>query len=223
MSKIAIDTSTDCAFLSLEADGVFYDAVENDRNHSENLLCNIKSLLSKDSGALEKLYITQGPGSFTGLRVGMSCIKGISCALDLPVYSLSTLQTYAYSFTDSLLCDNKCTVVPLIDAKKSRFYSSVFSFDGSILKRLCDDSDLSLDDISKLIKSLRVDNIVFVCANGVDLKGIDMGFSYRQISLNNCINPAHSLILHAKNLLEITQGPVYVRPVDAKEYLHNSP
>lgn len=91
---------------------------------SETLVPAIDYALEKAGLAKNELdytTLTIGPGSFTGLRLGISALKAIECAFGTPVYGISSLEAYAYPFINSVIPTIAC-----IDANKDRFYAGIY-------------------------------------------------------------------------------------------------
>lgn len=125
MIVLGIDCSSSMMSLSLKKNKSLYEIVVHDGfKHSENLMPQIDSLFKMASLSpedLELIAVASGPGSFTGLRIAMSTAKGLAFGASANIVSVSTLDAYAntYSYFDG-------AVIPVIDAKKKRFYSSVY-------------------------------------------------------------------------------------------------
>jgi tRNA threonylcarbamoyladenosine biosynthesis protein TsaB len=101
--------------------------------HSERLMVAVDRLLA-DAGwtprDLEGLAVAVGPGSFTGLRVGISAIKGLGLALGIPIAAVPTLDAMAASLPFAAL-----PVCPVLDARKNEVYASRYRWDGSAMRR----------------------------------------------------------------------------------------
>ena len=102
---LAIDTATRFASLALYGEaGVRAEATwRSANNHSVEVMPEIARMLARpglDVNALEAVAVTKGPGSFTGLRIGMSIAKGLCLALDLPIIAVPTLEVVAYAVGD---------------------------------------------------------------------------------------------------------------------------
>jgi len=101
--------------------------------HSEVLLSNIDRLLKSlnlELGDLDGFSVSLGPGSFTGLRIGLATVKGLSLASGKPAVGVPTLDALAF-----LARGCRCPVVPIIDAKKYQIYAAVYHSSGSRIKR----------------------------------------------------------------------------------------
>ena len=139
MLILALDTALDaCAAAVLDTRANKLIAVESQamkRGHAEALMPLIARVM-KESGlpfaALDRIAVTTGPGSFTGLRVGLSAARGIGLAAGKPVVGLTTLSAYAAPVV-SESGDNP--VISAIDARHDQIYFQVVSHDGSTLVR----------------------------------------------------------------------------------------
>ena len=160
MSRVlAIDTSGPVLGLALWENDSFVAGVENTAGmrHTENLLPHIDKLVS-DAGwrsCIDVVAVARGPGSFTGLRIGMATAKAIAFAGDIPVVSVGTLDAIAQTERYHRIAAGTAfpeAVVPVLDARKQRFYTAVFthstSADGAVsLRRITEDFDISYSEI----------------------------------------------------------------------------
>ena len=139
MLILAIDTALDaCAACVLDTDAARLIAQESQtmkRGHAEALMPLIGRVM-KEAGiafaALDRIAVTTGPGSFTGLRVGLSAARGIGLAADRPVVGLSTLTAYAAPVVGQ---NAPQPVISAIDARHDHVYFQVVSGDGGSLVR----------------------------------------------------------------------------------------
>ena len=127
-----------------------------DRVHSRLLIPIIKKVL-KSSGdtisSFDFLAVDQGPGAFTGLRISIAAIKGLSLAAKLPVIGFSSLDVLAYGLGNTAT-DFIC---PIIDAKRGQIYSAFYS---KVKGKIIRESDYSLEPIDTVIKRIKRD-VVF--------------------------------------------------------------
>ncbi|MEO6489620.1 MAG: tRNA (adenosine(37)-N6)-threonylcarbamoyltransferase complex dimerization subunit type 1 TsaB [Ferruginibacter sp.] len=125
-----LDTSLEIASVSIATDGVIMFTVVNDiqKEHASFLHIAIKEMLTRSSfdiSQLDAIAVTHGPGSYTGLRVGMSSAKGLCYALNKPLITIGTLDAMAVSVinkttaTDILYC-------PMIDARRMEVYTAIY-------------------------------------------------------------------------------------------------
>ena len=92
--------------------------------HSETLLPMIENMLKSvkmDIDAIDRIAISNGPGSFTGIRIGISAVKGLAAARNIPCVGVSTLEAMAYMHRDY-----NGIVLGLMDARCNQFYNAVF-------------------------------------------------------------------------------------------------
>ena len=141
MLILAIDTALDaCAAGVLDTDAGKLIAQESQpmkRGHAEALMPLVARVM-KESGvsfaALDRVAVTTGPGSFTGLRVGLSAARGIGLAASKPVVGVTTLAAYAAPVVSEA---GEHPVISVIDARHDQVYFQVVSGDGSALIRPC--------------------------------------------------------------------------------------
>ena len=153
MKVLGIDTSTSCGSIGLIDDGkVVSDYLLNiPVTHSERLLGAIEIVLREARWPIENLdgwAISLGPGSFTGLRIGVSTVKGLAFATGKPVAGVSTLDVLASQIapTPHLIC-------PILDARKKEAYTAFYRYEeGNSLKRLSAYQAIRPEDLVKKIK-----------------------------------------------------------------------
>ena len=133
MKILGIDTSTKIATIAvIDEEKVLGEYTLNqEMSHSENLIPMIKELLNNLDMKIENidLYgVAIGPGSFTGLRIGVAAIKSLAHLFNKAIVGISTLEAMAYN-----LPHNKI-VVPMLDARRDRVYTGVYSWENGLLK-----------------------------------------------------------------------------------------
>src|SRR2546428_679884 len=115
--------------------------------HSERLMAAIDRLLTDAGwtvGELEGLAVAMGPGSFTGLRVGLSTVKGLALALSIPIAAVPTLDAMAAMLPFAAL-----PICPVLDARKGEVYASLYRWDGDGMRREWDYLAITPDDLSR--------------------------------------------------------------------------
>ncbi len=223
MNILAVDTSTAILSLALKTDTSYEERmVDGNFAPSENLMGEIKSLLGRADITLKDLDLlvcTRGPGSFTGLRIAMSLMKGISYASDIPLVSVPTLQV----IEESARPLRNGYILSVIDAKKKRFYFRL-SLDG---ETIIQDRDESPEEIIKEVSDIDTDVLVtgpdaltfFNKANEIKENN---NLILDSLTPRNLSKPLIKLGLEVYNREgkdDIGQGPVYIRRSDAEEML----
>ncbi len=153
MNILATDTSSQALSVAIRTDSFFEERTSEGRSlqHSEKLIPTVTELCS-DAGIstrdIELLACTRGPGSFTGLRIGMAAFKGMAYSLDKPLVSVSTLEVLA----NCVPCFDGA-IVTVLDAKKQRWYLAVFEKkDEGPAVRLLPDTDGTEADLVKCLE-----------------------------------------------------------------------
>jgi len=127
---LCIETTTTNCSVALSVDGVVVSLKEDNNkqySHAEKLHLFIEDVLAESKvskNKLDAIAVSKGPGSYTGLRIGVSAAKGLCFALEIPLISIPTLE--------ALACQVKNTdgiIVPMLDARRLEVYSAVFSKD----------------------------------------------------------------------------------------------
>ncbi|HMF51308.1 MAG TPA: tRNA (adenosine(37)-N6)-threonylcarbamoyltransferase complex dimerization subunit type 1 TsaB [Candidatus Saccharimonadales bacterium] len=168
MRILGIDTATSIASVALVEDGHSIAEELHDRrratieaatvqlgaNHTEFILPSIQSLLDKTHTALSSLSgiaVTVGPGSFTGLRIGLATVKGLAYECGIPVVGVSTLHSHA-----ARVRNFSGLIGSLLDARKSEVYVACFRCDGGDLRRLTGDAVTSVKSVIELLQKYGV-------------------------------------------------------------------
>ena len=130
MRVLAIDTALEACSVALldtaRADATVHESLAMQRGHAEALMPLIARVLDRarvDFDSIDRIAVTTGPGSFTGLRVGISAARGIALAVGKPAIGLTTLAAYAAPF---IAADDTLPVVVAIDARHDHVYLQVF-------------------------------------------------------------------------------------------------
>ena len=160
MKILAVDTSAVCASVAVTEDGKILSesSINTGLTHSRTLMPMIDSVLRNGEIAMDSIDVfacSVGPGSFTGIRIGVAAIKGLCDALSKKCVPVSTLEALAYN-----LLGRSCTAVSVMDARCNQVYCAIFNVQGETVTRLTDDMALKIDDLGEMLKSY--ENIIFV-------------------------------------------------------------
>ncbi|MBO9566359.1 MAG: tRNA (adenosine(37)-N6)-threonylcarbamoyltransferase complex dimerization subunit type 1 TsaB [Niastella sp.] len=169
-----IDTATEHASICIAKDGVAITTMVNreQKDHAGWIQSAIAEAV-RDAGfsmqQLEAVAITAGPGSYTGLRVGMATAKGLCYALNIPLITESTLKVIAYATREGMgLSSGESPVLPsllcpMIDARRMEVFTAVYSIDLEVIipggARILDNNSFN--------KELENNRLIF-CGNGMD-------------------------------------------------------
>lgn len=136
MNILALDTSGVAGSVAYMKDGKLMGEyyICHKLTHSETImpmLEHMKALIQIDLEEVDAVAVTNGPGSFTGLRIGVTTAKALGLALNIPVIGVPTLDAMAYNMThtDYLIC-------PIMDARRGQVYTSLYKWEQGELRRL---------------------------------------------------------------------------------------
>ncbi len=170
MKILAVDSSGNTASVAVYIDGVItaLNSVNNNKTHSQTLLPMIEHAMKQagiDVLELNAVAAAEGPGSFTGLRIGASTVKGLSFAAGVPVVPVSTLAALAYNFAGmgGIIC-------PVMDARRGQVYSAAYSFSGDcgdIINEIYGPRALALDEVLDTLCDNHPDERVIFLGDGV--------------------------------------------------------
>lgn len=166
---LAVECSAGPASVAIVEDGKILGSsfINVKLTHSQTLMPMIENLLAScllTVNDIEGYAVAAGPGSFTGIRIGISAVKGLSIAKKLPCVPVSTLEAMAEPFknTEALVC-------AVMDARCNQVYNALFKIKNGEITRLCDDRALMCEELKKeLIEKYSEENII-VCGDGSDL------------------------------------------------------
>jgi tRNA threonylcarbamoyladenosine biosynthesis protein TsaB len=151
MLILGIETSTKTGSVALVSDeGVIAQYSLNiEVTHSERLMATVDRVLT-DTGTtiaeIDGYAVAVGPGSFTGLRIGISAVKGLALVTDKPVAAVPTLQALAWNLPYA-----GYPVCPLLDARKKEVYAALYKHDGAALVQMLPDAVISLTRLKDAI------------------------------------------------------------------------
>lgn len=140
MILLAIDTATECCSAALWVDGKLFERSSvQPRLHAELILPFIDDLLIEariNKNEIQGLVVGQGPGAFTGVRIGVAVAQGLALALEIPVAAVSNLRTLAFSAYQNLNTITAQTIIVATDARMNEVYSAKYLIHGNIIKQL---------------------------------------------------------------------------------------
>lgn len=202
-----IDTATETATISLSEKDMVIESVtnSNQKDHASFLQPAIKNLLLKTGLPINKLNaiaVTQGPGSYTGLRVAMASAKGLCYALNIPMITLNTLEVMALSSIKQIQ-DEAALYCPMIDARRMEVFTAVYD---RHLTEMINPCAMILDEIS--FKDILQTNKVYFSGSGI-LKLKDMAKNKNAFFIDSKISPDAMAQLSYENYIKKNFADIY--------------
>lgn len=161
MKILAVDTTATAASAAIISDGKLLSEsfTNTGLTHSQTLMPMIDNTVkgaNLDIKDVDAFAVNNGPGSFTGVRIGVAAVKGMAQMLKKPCVEVSTLESLAYN-----LIDNNCIAVCAMDARCQQVYTASFDCEASVVTRLCDDEAIAISDLQERLENYKK-NVIFV-------------------------------------------------------------
>lgn len=162
----SVDSSaTPASVCLLEDDKIIAEYYLNTGfTHSQTLMAMLESVLKisgKSADDIDLYAVNSGPGSFTGVRIGVSAVKGMAYAQNKLCVEVSTLASMAYNFLG-----NHAIICACMDARRRQVYHGLFRVDGDKIERLCEDKAIAVEE---LLGSLPKDEEIILVGDGAEL------------------------------------------------------
>ena len=228
MKILAVDTSATAASVAVAEENKLIGefSINTALTHSQTLMPMVDELLNNTGlsvNDINAVAVNAGPGSFTGVRIGVAAVKGIAFPKNLPCVSVSTLESMAYN-----MLGNDCVVCSVMDARCSQVYNALFRVKGCTVTRMTDDRALSLTDLKNEFQNIS-EKVVLV-GDGAVLCSEFLGSELENVMLapfNNRIQTASSVayaafekINNGETLTTDELMPVYLRLPQAQRELN---
>ena len=167
MKILAFETSAKAGSVALLEDGkLLAESYQNTGlTHSQTIMSMAESMLKSCGlapGQVDAVAVAAGPGSFTGVRIGVAAAKGYAWGGQLPCYGVSTLEAMAQN-----LGVYRGYVLPVMDARRSQVYNALFYARDGVLTRQSEDRAISLEELGEEIKNLS--EPIFLVGDGSNL------------------------------------------------------
>ena len=224
MNILSLDCAVTRISLAVKTDSKFLSATYDiGMRQSEILVPSIDELLKKaeiSPSELNATALTIGPGSFTGLRLGISALKAIELAYGVPVYGISSLEAYAFPYTNL-----GHPVICCIDANKDKFYCRITDGEKTILE----DGDWEVEKITEAVSAL--DTALICGPDAVKLaEQLSAALPEKKYLLpatgamtaESLISITEKMIESGKPALQDYDGPVYLRASEAELKLNST-
>ena len=167
MLILAFETSAKAASVALMENGkLLGEGYQNTGlTHSQTLMVMAEDVLKqcgKTAAEVQAVAVAAGPGSFTGVRIGVAAAKGFAWGAEISCYGVSTLEAMAESLGvfDGIVC-------PCMDARRSQVYNALFSAQDGKLTRITDDRAIALAELKEELK--KMDRPIFLVGDGANL------------------------------------------------------
>jgi tRNA threonylcarbamoyladenosine biosynthesis protein TsaB len=230
MLILALETSAisaSCAVLEDEKVIAEY-FVNNKLTHSKTIMPMVENMLKTaevDMGDIDLFAVGAGPGSFTGVRIGIATLKGLAAPFDKPCVGVSTLEAMAQNLAgfNGIICS-------VMDARCEQVYNALFESDGKQIKRLCEDRAISIEELKNNLETFSEKDVILVG------DGADLCYNILYIMKNSKVAPtnikyqrAFGVAILAKRLFDEgnfsnvdTLKPTYLRLSQAERNLNNA-
>lgn len=167
MKILAIDTSASPVSAALLSDGLLMGEffLNTKTTHSQTLMPLVESLLKTTEtniNDIDVFAVNAGPGSFTGVRIGVASVKGMSMPLDKLCASVSTLESMAYCmpFSHGIVC-------AVMDARCNQVYNALFMLNDGAVERITPDRALKIDELQ--VELEHYDDTIYLVGDGAEL------------------------------------------------------
>lgn len=222
MRILALDSSAVvCAAALCEDDNLLCElTVSTGNTHSETLLPAIEQILKLTNTSVDEIDMfacSVGPGSFTGVRIGVATIKGLAFGKNKPCVGISTLDSLAQNIShfDGILC-------PVMDARRDHVYNALYECAGGAITRLCPDRLISIEELDLELSSLG--KKIYLSGDAYDLcekkfVNTKIDFTPERLRLVCGYSTAAVALKKYKNgdyVSDFELAPVYLRPSQAE-------
>ncbi len=219
---LAIETSTEICSVALSKEEECIAMVEDDRenSHAEKILLFVDQVLKQaglEKNKLNAICISEGPGSYTGLRIGASTAKGLCDGLDIPLVAISTLQSMAWGSREQY--PHYKQYCPMIDARRMEVYSAIYNENldliGNITNTILDENAFS-DYLSK--------GKLVLSGNGMEKAISLLSHNTNAVFCNTKTSARYLLALGYKKYIEQDFADIaYFEPFYLKEFHSGKP
>ena len=164
MRILALDSTENVAAAAI-TDGerlIASTVISAGKSHSELLLPAIEGIMKASSMTYDDIDLfacSSGPGSFTGVRIGVSTIKGLAFGRNIPCVGVSATEALAYNYIniDGIIC-------PSMDARRSQLYNALFRSENGVITRLTEDRSIASKDLAKELEAYGCP--IYLCGGG---------------------------------------------------------
>lgn len=166
MKILAVDTSSrNCSVSIVEVDEnkniniIAQDNNDDERTHSVKLMPMIDKMFKKSNLSLDNIDLLAcclGPGSFTGIRIGIATMKAFADVKNIPTVGVTSLESLAYNINEN------STICPIIDCKNNNVYSAIFKLNDNTYSQIGENIADTIDEALEICKLHGKDSIIFI-------------------------------------------------------------
>ena len=222
MKILALDSTAVVASTAICEDErlVALYTVNNGNTHSETLLPMVEAVMKDSKTNIDEIGLfvsSNGPGSFTGVRIGSATIKGLAFGRNLPCVDVSTLEALAFNLRgfEGILC-------PVMNARRNQVYNALFRFTNGELVRLTPDRAISIDELEAELS--QIGEKVWLSGDGYDItvkgfKTLSVEFTPEVLRYQNAYSVARCGLAayeRGEAKTDLTVAPTYLRPSQAE-------
>lgn len=204
MKTLYIDTSSDYLYSGIVINDKLVSSIKKkyEKDLSKEALPQVIELFNKANiipKDLDKIIVVNGPGSFTGIRIGITIAKTIAWALNINITPISGLTAMAIS------CNTNTYKMPLIDARRGYVYGAIYDKDNN---EVIEDSHINLQKL--LNKSKDLDNVTVITNNDIDINLKKENYNPDILKIVNYFEKSDGVNPHLVN-------PIYLKKTEAEE------
>ena len=228
MKILAIDASGIVASVAIasEDEMIAEYTIKNKKTHSQTLLPMIDKVLKfteTDIKDIDYIAVTEGPGSFTGLRIGAATAKGLAQACNIPIVSVSTLEALAYNVfeTDKLICS-------IMDARRDNVFGAIYVRENDGLEVIKEQAALPIEEMINELNRIGK-NVIFV-GDGIS---VQKDYIRNNLKKDNTLAPVYAREQKASSVIGVALNniknnkiiasrdfkPIYLRKSQAEREL----
>lgn len=226
MKILAVDCSAGPASCAIVQDGqvIASSYINVKLTHSQTLLPMIKQMMESAMLSLkdiEGFAINSGPGSFTGIRIGISGIKGLAAPENKPCFEVSTLESIAENFRGF-----DCTLCAVMDARCNQVYNGIFKIQKGEITRITEDRAVLVSQVEKELEE--IDGKIFIAGDGAKLfetfaqENQQVTIAKEPLRFQNAVGTAlvaERLCKASKGVSHLELKPLYLRLPQAEREL----
>ncbi len=218
MKILALDTSTKAGSACiLEDENLIGEIFFNlEKTHSERILPIIDYILNFANLSLSEIDLFVcgiGPGSFTGIRIGLAIAKGFSFSLKKPLVGISSLDALAYEFY------NEKEYISIIEGRNKEYFYAIYKWDKNDLVKISDYHVTSIKGLPKIDNAIIIENSLFIKNSSNNL------LPFKKIFKGNLFSHNYGILGYKKFIkgnFSKEVNPLYLKPSDAEINLHSS-